>query len=145
MTTDNNMNSQQMRSTKAAMLLEQVKALGLSLDDLFALKQGGQLPDQITFHEYLPTVRKAAPTGSIEVRDSYWKLLDIGMPNLCACLCDACLALSAGRDGGALGMDRCVPGRCRGQHYAWDMERRAASSPSEPAVVAANPDQPVTP
>lgn len=42
-------------------------------------------------------------------------------------------------------MDRSVPGRCRGQQYAWYMERRAASSPSDPAVVVAHPDQPVTP
>lgn len=98
MSISDDLNSDKMRAIQAAMLIQQVEAMGLSLDDLLALKEGGQLPGQITFHDYLPTVRKAAPAGSITVWDSYWKLLDIGLPNLCACICDACLAVSAHRD-----------------------------------------------
>ncbi len=99
MTVTDNTDAEQMRTMKAAMLLEQVKAMGLELDDLVAYKKGGQLPGQITFHDYLPTVRKAAPAGSVGVWNSYWDLLDTGAPNLCACLCDTCLAAPVERGG----------------------------------------------
>lgn len=98
MSIDNPLNSPEMRAMKAALALEQLKALGLDLDDLVALRTSGELPGQTTFRDYLPVARKAAKSGSRHVYSSYWSLLDIGLPEMCACMCPACVAVSGRTD-----------------------------------------------
>lgn len=88
----------QLRDVKAQLLLAQLDAAGLSLEDLLAMRAGGTLPGQVTLRQYLPTVRAAAPAGSTKTFASYWQLLDVGLPNLCGCGCAACLAVVGRRD-----------------------------------------------
>lgn len=100
MSLENPLNSPEMRAMKAAIALEQLEAMGLQLDDLVALRSSGKLPGQVTLRQYLPTVRKAAGAGKRKVYASYWDLLDIGLPDLCACMCPTCIAASGAGPGG---------------------------------------------
>lgn len=98
MTTPAPLHPSQLRDVKAQLLLEQLDAAGLSLEDLLAMRSSGALPGQVTLRQYLPTVRAAAPAGSSKVYESYWALLDVGLPNLRGCGCVACLAVVGRRD-----------------------------------------------
>ena len=98
MTTPAPLDASQLRALKAQLLLDQLDAAGLSLEDLLAMRSSGTLPSQVTLRRYLPTVRAAAPAGSSKVYASYWALLDVGLPNLCGCGCAACLAVLGRRD-----------------------------------------------
>jgi len=109
MSTDHSINGPEMRAMKAAIALEQLRAMGLDLDDLVALRTSGELPGQTTRRDYLPVARKAAKAGSRHVYASYWSLLDIGLPELCACLCPACVAVAGRTDDNG----QQIPSPCR--------------------------------
>ncbi|MDA8283137.1 MAG: hypothetical protein M0Z42_07530 [Actinomycetota bacterium] len=98
MTTPAPLDASQLRALKAQLLLEQLDAAGLSLDDLLAMRSSGTLPGQVTLHQYLAAVRGAAPVGSSKVYESSWSLLDVGLPNFCGCGCVARLPVLGRRD-----------------------------------------------
>lgn len=121
MSIHNPLNAPEMRAMKAAIALEQLQAMGLDLDDLVALRSSGQLPGQMRLREYLPTVRRSAKPGKRKVYDSYWDLLDVGLPELCACFCPACLTASgAGPAGTALPCACRTAGSCSCPKSAFD-------------------------
>jgi integrase len=88
------------RRLKAEMLLEQVAAAGFTIEDLQELQAGGELAGAVTVHAYLPKVRAATPAKSRGVYRTYWDVLDVGIPWMCGCFCDACVAVvESQRDG----------------------------------------------
>jgi len=112
------------RAQKAAFALEQLQAMGFDLEDLLALRDSGQLPGQVTLHGYLPVVRKASKPGSRHVYASYWELLDVGLADLCACMCPVCVSTAAAGPGGAA-----LPCPCRATSVCACTEAALAGGP----------------
>ena len=98
MTTTPFADPEQMRRVKAQMLLDQLRAAGISPEELVALGATGTLPGQVRFRDYLAQVRTSAPAGSAHVYATYWDLMADGLPGFCACFCADCLAVFHQRD-----------------------------------------------
>lgn len=97
------------QATKATVALNTVEALGLSLEDLVALRDTGRTPSRVTLRDYLPKVRRAATSATRQTYGAYWTLLDVGTPHVCGCSCDRCVATTtATRRNGRPGPARVV-------------------------------------
>ncbi len=64
MTTTPFSDPEQMRRVKAQMLLDQLRAAGISPEELVALGASGTLPGQVRFGDYLAQVHTACITAS---------------------------------------------------------------------------------
>jgi hypothetical protein len=65
----------QRRAVQAKLIMDSLKASGISLEDLLAaslaMREGGSLPGRASFHDYLAKVRPATRAGSMHVYASY--------------------------------------------------------------------------
>jgi integrase/recombinase XerC len=77
---------------RAQVFIEQLHAAGLTPEDLVRIKADGGLGGPSVSEFIAERVRPATSAGSWKVWYPYYALVEHGYPDLCACMCEACLA-----------------------------------------------------